>query len=74
MIMSAMSAALLEAHRSDLRRYCQLLATELGDEERNHLHRCIAETRLALDRLEQGGARGQAAARPSAPGPAMYAA
>ena len=49
-----MSAALLEAHRKNLQRYCHLLATDLTELEREYIHRRIAETRLAMDRLELG--------------------
>jgi hypothetical protein len=50
--MTAMSAALLQAHRANLGRYCQLVATDLTDDERCDLHRRIAETQRAIDRLE----------------------
>jgi hypothetical protein len=49
--MTATSAA-LEAHRNNFTRYCQLLATELTEIERTYLHRRIAETRAAIERLE----------------------
>ena len=49
-----MHAALINAHRANLRRYCSLLATELTESERQYLHRRIAETRLQLERLESG--------------------
>jgi len=49
--MTAITAAHVAAQRSNLRRYCQLLATDLTAHEREHLHRLIAETRLALDRF-----------------------
>lgn len=52
--MTGMSAARLDAHRKNLRRYCSLLATELTELEREFIHRRIAETRLAMDRLELG--------------------
>jgi len=54
---TALDAALLEAHRGNLRRYCQLLATALTALEREQLHRRIAETRLALERLELAAAQ-----------------
>jgi len=50
--MTATSAA-IDAHRKNLRRYCQLLATDLTDLEREFIHRRIAETERALDRLER---------------------
>jgi hypothetical protein len=49
--MTATRAA-IEAHRSNLVRYCQLLATNLTELERDFIHRRIAETRRALDQLE----------------------
>jgi hypothetical protein len=49
-----MHAALIHAHRANLRRYCALLATELTELEREYLHRRIAETRHELDRLKMG--------------------
>ena len=52
--MTEMRAALLEAHRKNLRRYCHLLVTNLTNLEREFIHRRIAETRLAMDRLEFG--------------------
>lgn len=52
--MTGMHAALISAHRANLRRYCTLLATELTESEREYIHRRIAETRLQLDRLEFG--------------------
>jgi hypothetical protein len=55
--MTGMGAALMMAHRDNLRRYCQLLATDLTDVERDLIHRRIAETRLDLDRLERERAR-----------------
>jgi hypothetical protein len=42
----------IEAHRMNLKRYCQLLATDLTELERDFIHRRIAETRRALDQLE----------------------
>jgi hypothetical protein len=42
----------IEAHRKNLVRYCQLLATDLTELERDFIHRRIAETRRALDQLE----------------------
>jgi hypothetical protein len=51
-----MDNALLQAHQSNLRRYCQLLWTDLTEPERQSLHRRIAETHLAIDRLELGAA------------------
>jgi hypothetical protein len=53
--MTGMGAAIVEAHRKNMRRYCQLLATELTESERDFIHRRIAETRLAIDQLELGG-------------------
>jgi hypothetical protein len=50
--MTAMSAALLQAYQANLARYCQLLSTDLTNDERCDLHRRIAETRRAIDRLE----------------------
>jgi hypothetical protein len=52
--MTEMHAALISAHRANLRRYRTLLATELTESEREYIHRRIAETRLQLDRLEFG--------------------
>lgn len=49
--MTATSAA-IDAHRRNLVRYCQLLATDLTDLEREFIHRRIAETRRALEQLE----------------------
>jgi hypothetical protein len=50
--MTAMSAALLQAYQANLGRYCQLLSTDLTNDERCDLHRRIAETQRAIDRLE----------------------
>jgi hypothetical protein len=49
-----MTEALREAYRNNLRRYCQLLTTDLTGLEREYLHRRITETRLALERLDRG--------------------
>lgn len=49
--MTAMSAALLQAYQANLGRYCQLLATDLTDDERCDLHRRIVEAHRAIDRL-----------------------
>ena len=57
--MTATTAA-IAAHRTNLVRYCQLLAIDLTDTEREFLHRRIAETRRALEQLE-----GSAASRPT---------
>jgi hypothetical protein len=51
-----MNQALLEAHRNNLNRYCRLLASELTPLERDYLHRRIAETRAAIDDLEESPA------------------
>jgi hypothetical protein len=48
------TSAAIEAHRKNLVRYCQLLATDLTDRERQFIHRRIAETRRALEKLEEG--------------------
>ena len=53
--MTATSAA-IDAHRKNLIRYCQLLATDLTDLERDFIHRRIAETRRALEQLERASA------------------
>lgn len=53
--MTATSAA-IDAHRKNLRRYCQLLATDLTDLEREFIHRRIAETRRSLEQLEDSAA------------------
>ena len=45
--------AAIEAHRKNLIRYCQLLATDLTELERDFIHRRIAETRAALEQLER---------------------
>lgn len=58
--MTATSAA-IDAHRTNLRRYCQLLATDLTDLEREFIHKRIAETRRALEQLEDSLADAQAA-------------
>ena len=50
--MTAMSAALLQAYQANLGRYCQLPATHLTNDERRDLHRRVAETQWAIDRLE----------------------
>jgi hypothetical protein len=50
--MSHMHSELIKAHRANLRRYCQLLAIDLTDQERDFIHRRVAETRLQLDRLQ----------------------
>ena len=52
-----MHSELIKAHRANLRRYCQLLAIDLTEQERQFIHRRIAETRLQLDRLELGHIR-----------------
>lgn len=49
--MTARSAA-INAHRQNLVRYCQLLAIDLTEAEREFIHRRIAETRRALEQLE----------------------
>ena len=49
--MTEIPAALIEAHRNNLKRYCRLLATDLTDLERDYIHRRIAETQQELDRL-----------------------
>ena len=46
------TSAAMDAHQKNLRRYCQLLATDLTDLEREFIHRRIAETRRALEQLE----------------------
>ena len=46
------SRAAIDAHRKNLVRYCQLLATDLTALEREFLHRRIAETRRALEQME----------------------
>ena len=56
--MTGLNAALISAHRANLRRYCSLLATELTELEREYIHRRIAETRLQLDHLESKSAQG----------------
>lgn len=50
--MTAMSAALLQAYQANLGRYCQLLSTDITNDERCDLHRRIAETQRAIDRIE----------------------
>jgi len=50
--MIAPKAKVIEAHHANLRRYCQILAAELTDLEREFLHRRIAETQKAIERLE----------------------
>ena len=55
--MTGLNAALISAHRANLRRYCSLLATELTELEREYIHRRISETRLQLDHLESGSAQ-----------------
>jgi hypothetical protein len=50
--MTAMSAALLQAYQANLGRYCQLLLTDLINDERCDLHRRVEETQCAIDRLE----------------------
>ncbi len=50
--MTAMSAALLQAHRANLSRYCQLLSTDLTAGERHDLHRRISETQNAIEELK----------------------
>jgi len=50
--MTAMSAALLQAHRANLNRYCQLLSTDLTPGERRDLHRRISETQNAIEEIE----------------------
>ena len=45
--------AAIEAHRKNLIRYCQLLATDVTELERDFIHRRIAETRRALEQLER---------------------
>jgi len=50
--MTATSAA-INAHRQNLIRYCQLLAIDLTEAEREFIHRRIAETRRALEQLEE---------------------
>ena len=50
--MTAMSAALLQAYQANHDRYCQLLATDLTNDERRDLHGRIAETQRAINRLE----------------------
>jgi hypothetical protein len=52
--MTGMSAAFADAHRNNLARYCQLLAMDLTQTEREYIHRRIAETRLLLDEIELG--------------------
>jgi hypothetical protein len=42
----------IDAQLKNLVRYCQLLATDLTDQEREFIHRRIAETRLAIEQLE----------------------
>jgi len=49
--MTEIPAALIEAHRNNLKRYCRLLATDLTDLERDYIHRRIAETQRELDRI-----------------------
>ena len=73
--MTVMSETILAAYRSNLRRYCQLLATDLTDLEREYLHRRIRETREALERLEAEVLAGRAAvAGPAAAPPAAQVA
>lgn len=43
--------ARVRAYRSNIKRYRQLLATELTELERSFIHRRLAEDRLALDAL-----------------------
>ena len=47
------TSAAIDAHRRNLVRYCQLLATDLTELERDFIHRRIAETHLALEQLER---------------------
>jgi hypothetical protein len=54
--------AAIDAHRRNLVRYCQLLATDLTELERDFIHRRIAETRRALDQLEGRSATNHQAA------------
>jgi hypothetical protein len=52
-MMIDLKAANMNHHRSNIRRYCRLLATQLTDLERQYLHRRIAEEQAELDRLER---------------------
>jgi hypothetical protein len=60
--MTGMSAAFADAHHNNLVRYCQLLAMDLTQTEREFIHRRIAETRLLLDQIETGEPEPRAAA------------
>jgi hypothetical protein len=53
MTMVDVTAARINAHRSNIKRYCRLLATELTEIERSFVRRRIAEERLALEQLHQ---------------------
>jgi len=55
MTMIDLRAARIKAHHANLERYCRLLMTELTDTERTFVHRRIAEERLALENMHQGG-------------------
>jgi len=46
-------------HRRNIDRYCRLLATELTDVERQHLHKRITEEHAQLERLEKSQAEQQ---------------
>jgi hypothetical protein len=43
--------ALIRAHQKNIERYCRLLATNLTDEERQYIDKCLADERIALERL-----------------------
>jgi len=45
---------LIQARQKNLKRYCQLLATPLTDQEHEYLNRRIAEERIELERLLRG--------------------
>jgi len=52
MTMQDINSTRLKAHRANLDRYSRLLATQLTDIEREHVHRRIAEEHRLIEALE----------------------
>lgn len=49
--MNDMRAAMIQAHQKNLSRYARLLTTDLTRDERNRVHRLIAQEHEALEQL-----------------------
>ncbi|HET9904679.1 MAG TPA: hypothetical protein VFQ27_13375 [Xanthobacteraceae bacterium] len=50
--MEDLRTSMIRAHQNNIARYCQLLATDLTESERDYLHKRIAQERAELERWE----------------------